>query len=119
MNSNENVKQFYQEMVKKLPEADIPFSGIKGWISQGRDHQIVFFDIAPVGKVSEHTHCAQWGIVIEGEMELTIAGVTRTYKSGDNYFIPDQVVHSAAFKRQTKVMDFFAGNDRYKLKEKP
>jgi quercetin dioxygenase-like cupin family protein len=118
MKTNENVKRFYTEMVKKLPEADIPFKGIKGWISQGIDHQIVFFDIEPVGRVSEHSHCAQWGMVIEGEMELTIGGITRMYKTGDTYYVPDQVVHSANFKCRTKAMDFFAGKDRYKMKEK-
>jgi quercetin dioxygenase-like cupin family protein len=116
MTSNENVNRFYSEMVQKLPRADIPFKGIQGWISQGTDHQIVFFDIAPVGRVSEHAHCAQWGIVIEGEMELSIGGITRTYKSGDSYYIPDQVVHSAVFNCRTRAMDFFAGKDRYKIK---
>jgi len=114
--SDSNVNILYSEMVKKLPEADIPFEGIKGWILQGTDHQIVFFDIAPAGRVSEHAHCAQWGIVIEGEMELTIGGNTRIYKTGDTYYIPDQVVHSAVFNCRTKAMDFFAGRDRYKVK---
>ena len=40
-------------------------------------------EIEPIGKVSEHTHSAQWGIVVEGEMELTIGGATKTYKKGD------------------------------------
>lgn len=114
--SDRNVNIFYSEMLKKLPEADIPFKGLKGWISQGFDHQIVFFDIEPVGRVSEHSHCAQWGIVIEGEMELSIEGITRTYKTGDSYYIPDQVMHSAVFNCRTKAMDFFTDRDRYKTK---
>jgi mannose-6-phosphate isomerase-like protein (cupin superfamily) len=114
--SDRNVNILYSEMLKKLPEADIPYRGLKGWISQGIDHQIVFFDIEPVGRVSEHSHCAQWGIVIEGEMELSIGGITRTYKTGDSYYIPDQVVHSAVFNCRTKAMDFFADRDRYKTK---
>ncbi len=112
-----NMKDFFPEMIKKLPEADINFKGVRGWISQGKDHQIVFFDIEPVGKVPEHVHKTQWGIVIDGEMELTIGDITKTYKKGDSYYIPDGVVHSAVFKTRTKVLDFFADNDRYKPKD--
>ena len=103
-------------LIKSLPEADIPFEGVRGWISQGKDHQIVFFDIEPIGKVTEHSHKAQWGIVIDGEMELTIGGTTMTYKKGDSYYIPDGTPHSAVFKRRTIVLDFFADKGRYKTK---
>ncbi len=114
---NNNTKDILPEMIKNLPEADINFKGVRGWISQGKDHQIVFFDIEPVGKVPEHAHKAQWGIVIDGEMELTIGGITKTYKKGDSYYIPDSVVHSAIFKTRTRVLDFFADKDRYKPKD--
>ena len=112
-----DIKDIYPEMIMKLPEADIDFKGVRGWISQAKDHQIVFFDIEPIGKVSEHSHGAQWGIVIHGEMELTIGGITKTYKKGDSYHIPDGVLHSAVFKRRTMVLDFFADKDRYKPKD--
>ncbi|MBW2237576.1 MAG: cupin domain-containing protein, partial [Deltaproteobacteria bacterium] len=35
----------------------------------------------------EHSHAAQIGIVLEGRIDLTIAGKTKTYKKGDRYFI--------------------------------
>lgn len=107
----------YPERIRSLPEADIAFQGIRGWLSQGVDHQIVFFDIEPVGEVPEHSHGAQWGIVIEGEMRLTIGGLTKTYQSGDSYFIPEGVPHSAVFNKRTRAMDFFADKNRYKVKE--
>jgi quercetin dioxygenase-like cupin family protein len=112
------MKNFYPEMIINLPEANIDSKGVKGWISQSKDHQIVFFEIEPVGKVAEHSHNAQWGIVIEGEMELTIGGKTKTCKRGDFYFIPQGVLHSAVFKKRTWVMDFFTDRDRYKPKKK-
>ena len=109
--------ELFPEMIKKLPEADISFKGVKAWISQGKDHQIVFFDIEPVGTVPEHAHKAQWGMVIDGEMELTIGGITKTYKKGDSYYIPDGVSHSAVFKTRTRVLDFFADKNRYNPKD--
>lgn len=104
---------FYPEVITGLPEADIPFQGVRGWLSQGEDHQIVFFEIEPIGEVAAHRHGAQWGVVFEGEMDLTIDGKTRTYRKGDHYFIPEGILHSARFKTKTWIMDYFADAHRY------
>lgn len=107
---------FYPDLITRLPEADIPHDGLRGWLSQSREHQIVFFEIEAIGAVAEHSHGAQWGMVFEGEMELTIGGETRTCRKGDRYFIPKGVRHSAVFKEKTYLMDFFADKERYKSK---
>ena len=110
------MNEFYPNVITQLPEADIPFKGVRGWLSQAEDHQIVFFEIEAIGEVAEHKHGAQWGTVYKGEMELTIGGVTKTYRQGDSYFIPEGVLHSAVFKTRTWLMDFFADKERYKAK---
>ena len=107
----------FPDLIKKLPEADISFQGVKGWLSQAGDHQIVFMEIQPIGKVPEHTHSAQWGIVVDGEMALTIGGEIKTYKKGDSYFIPEGVSHSAEFKIKTRVIDYFDEKERYKKRQ--
>ncbi len=107
---------FYPELILQLPEADIPFEGVHGKIFQGADHQIVFFEIEAIGEVAEHRHGTQWGIVLDGEMDLTIDGKTNTYKKGDQYFIPSGSLHSAVFKTRTYVMDFFEDKNRYLVK---
>lgn len=106
----------YPEVIRQLPEADIPFLGVRGWILQGINRQVVFMDIEPVGEVSEHAHGEQWGVVIQGEMELTIAGQARVYRKGDSYHIPAGAPHSATFRTRVKAIDFFADRDRYKVK---
>jgi quercetin dioxygenase-like cupin family protein len=100
-------------MVTGLPEADIPFKGVRGWISQGEQHQVVFMEIEPIGLVAPHRHGEQWGIVVEGEMELTIGGDTRRYRAGDSYSIPAGVEHAARFLARTRVIDMFSGTNRY------
>jgi len=107
----------FPELITSLPEADIPFPGVRGWISQASDHQIVFIDIEAIGEVPRHSHGAQWGIVVEGEMDLTIGEETKTYRKGDSYFIPAGVVHSATFKTKVRVIDLFADVDRYEVKK--
>ncbi len=103
----------YPDLIRNLPEADIPVEGVRGWLMQSSDKQIVFFDIQPTAVVPPHSHCAQWGMVIDGEMSLTIGGETKVYKKGDNYFIPEGVEHSAKFHSQVFVIDMFDAPDRY------
>jgi quercetin dioxygenase-like cupin family protein len=104
----------WPDLITNLPEADIPFQGVRGWISQGEDHQVVFFDIEPIGEVAPHSHGAQWGVVVDGEMDLTIGGETRTYGKGDSYFIPAGVPHGATFRTRFRAIDVFADRDRYR-----
>jgi quercetin dioxygenase-like cupin family protein len=107
----------YPKMIASLPEARIEFRGVKGWISQGTDHQIVFFEMEPLGKASEHSHeSPQWGIVVEGQMELTIGRKAHVYEKGDEYFIPAHTKHSARFLTRVRAIDFFAEKARYKPK---
>jgi quercetin dioxygenase-like cupin family protein len=107
----------FPEMITKLPEADVPFKGVRAWISQASDHQVVFLDIEPVGHVSAHRHGEQWGVVVEGELELTIGGVAHHFKAGDSYHIPAGVEHAARFLARTRVVDVFADVDRYRPKK--
>ncbi len=106
----------YPEMIKNLPEIEIPIDGIRGWLLQSKDKQVVFFDIEPVGKMPDHSHCGQWGIMIDGEMELTIDGNSKIYRKGDSYFIPAGIIHSANFLTKVNVMDVFDDPERYKTK---
>ncbi len=116
----ELMKQFegtaYPDMIRGLPEVELPFEGVRGWLLQGGKQQICFFDIQAVGEVPPHSHCAQWGIMLEGEMSLTIGDETRKMRKGDWYFIPEGVVHSAKFHSRVNVIDMFDAPDRYQVK---
>jgi quercetin dioxygenase-like cupin family protein len=106
----------YPEMITRLAQANIPLDGVRGWISQAVDHQVVFFDIDPIGVVPPHSHGEQWGIVVEGEMELTIGDETRRYGPGDSYHIPAGVPHGAKFLSHFRAIDVFADANRYQAK---
>ena len=107
----------YPEVITRLPEADIPIKGIKAHILQGEKHQLVFFEMEPSTLVPEHSHdYDQWGMMIEGKMELTINGETRTCNAGDEYVIPARAKHRAKCLSKSRVMDFFSERDRYKIR---
>jgi quercetin dioxygenase-like cupin family protein len=111
------LKKGFPQIIRDLPEADIKFEGVRGWIAQGENHQILFFEMGPLGEVSEHSHeSPQWGIVVEGEIALTINNTTTVYESGDEYLIPAGAKHSAKFKTHVRVIDFFNEKERYKPK---
>jgi quercetin dioxygenase-like cupin family protein len=111
------LKQGFSKPIADLPEADMPFKGVRGWIAQGENHQIVFFEIQPLTELPEHQHdYPQWGIVVEGEMQLTVNDKTTTYKKGDEYLIPTHAKHSAKFPTKFRAIDFFAEKTRYKSK---
>jgi len=106
----------YPKIVTSLPEADIPFKGLKGWILQGEAQQVLFLEIEAIGQVTEHAHSAQFGMILDGEMSLTIGGETRRYKKGDTYYIPAGTPHSAVFHSKVFVVDLFDEPARYKIK---
>lgn len=108
------MNDFYPEIITSLPDIDIPLEGVKGKLLQAGDYQIAFFDIQPTAKVPAHSHDAQFGVMLDGEMDLIIGGETRTVKKGDTYFIPKGVEHSAVFRTRVLVMDLFAEPARYK-----
>jgi quercetin dioxygenase-like cupin family protein len=88
----------FPKVVTSLPEAEIQFEGAKAWIHQAKATQLVFFQFESSMNLPEHSHSySQWGIVIEGEMEMTIAGKLQVFRKGDEYLIPSGVTHPAKF----------------------
>ena len=106
---------FFPELIANMPEADIPFPGVRGWILQGGDRQAVFLDIEP-GDAPTHSHGEQWGAIVDGEMELTIGDQTQLRKRGDTYHIPSGTSHSARFLSRVRLIEVFADADRFKAK---
>lgn len=108
----------YPDIITRLPEADLPFSAtiVKSSVLQSENGQLIFFHILKDVELPAHSHKAQWGMVIEGRMELTVAGETRICERGSSYYIPSGVVHSAKIAGGTLVMDLFEEPHRYRLK---
>ena len=101
-----------------LPEADVPVKGAKAYLSQGDGHQVIYMHFSEDVDLLEHAHKAQWGIIVDGRVDLDIGGVLRTYKKGDNYFVPDGVKHHGHIYAGLVVVEYFDQADRYKAKVK-
>jgi quercetin dioxygenase-like cupin family protein len=80
--------------------------------------QMVFFEFQEGGQVMDHSHnYTQWGLVIDGAMELNVDGKSQLFRKGDEYLIPPRAIHSARFPCKTRLMDLFCEKERYKKKK--
>jgi len=111
------MSEIFPEPIRNLPRADIPLSGLKAYLSRAENHQILFMEFTEDAEVQEHSHEAQWGVVLAGKIDLTIDGVERTYTKGDSVFIPQGAKHSAKVYAGYADVSFFNQKDRYKVKE--
>ena len=108
----------YPEFIRSFPALDVPFPEdiVKCHAIQSPAGLVVFFEFFKDFTLPMHHHKAQWGSVIEGEIELTIGDETRRYGPGDSYSIPSGVEHGGHIKAGSKVIDVFEEADRYPLK---
>ena len=86
----------WPEFVNDWPEARMEMEGLSGRILKGDRGWIIFMAADRDIFVPAHHHGAQWGVVLDGRMELTIYDRTRIYERGETHFIPAGVEHSAA-----------------------
>ncbi|MFH1717224.1 MAG: cupin domain-containing protein [Planctomycetota bacterium] len=111
--------EIFPKSIRSLPEADIPLSGLRAYLSQSDDHQILFMQFDKDVEIPEHSHESQWGVVLEGRIDLVIEGTKRTYTKGDRVFIPKGAKHSARLYAGYADISFFNQKDRYKTKRPP
>ncbi len=111
------MKQIFPDPILNLPEADIPLEGIKAYLSQAENHQILFMQFDKDVDLPEHEHSAQVGIVLEGKIDLIIGGVSHTFEKGDRYFIPEGVSHLGKIYSGYADITFFDEPNRYSKKE--
>jgi len=109
----------YPDFIKAFPSIDIPFPEdvVQTSAVQSESGLVMFFTFLKDMVLPPHSHGAQWGTVVAGEIEFTIGGVAKTYRAGDSYSIPAGVEHGALIKAGTRVIDVFEEADRYAPKD--
>ncbi len=108
----------FPSFITAFPGLDVPFpeSVVHSSAVQSDAGLVIFFSFLEDLELPTHSHGAQWGIVVEGEVELTIGGKTKVCKAGDSYSIPAGVEHGARIKAGAREIDVFEEADRYALK---
>ncbi|MGR3321085.1 MAG: cupin domain-containing protein [Pseudooceanicola sp.] len=108
----------FPDFIEAFPSIDVPFPDdvVRTSVVRSDDGLVAFFTFLKDMELPPHSHGAQWGTVVEGEIEFTIGGETRVYRPGDSYSIPAGVEHGAQIRAGTRVIDVFAEADRYAIK---
>jgi ethanolamine utilization protein EutQ (cupin superfamily) len=106
-------ESIFPKPITGLPMADIPLPGVRGYMSQSDGHQLLFMEFSQDAEVPEHSHEAQWGIVLEGRIDIVIGGEEHTFERGDRYFVPAEVPHSAKIHAGYADITFFDSPNRY------
>jgi quercetin dioxygenase-like cupin family protein len=108
----------YADFMHAFPKIDVPFPEdvVQTAVIRSDAGLVAFFTFLKELDLPPHSHGAQWGTVIDGEIEFTIGGETKTYRPGDSYSIPAGVEHGAIIRAGTRVIDVFEEADRYDLK---
>ncbi len=107
------MKNIFPDPILLLPEANIPIDGVTAYLSQGETHQIIFMQFEKNVDLPEHSHASQWGIVLEGRIDLIIDDIKKTYFKGDRYYIEKGVRHSGKIYAGYADMTFFNERSRY------
>jgi quercetin dioxygenase-like cupin family protein len=112
------MEEIFPLPIKNLPKADIPLEGVTAYLSQAKEHQIIFMEFSKDVELPEHSHAAQVGIVLEGRIDLIIDGQRYSYVKGDRYTIPSGAKHSGIIYAGYADITFFDEPYRYHVKEK-
>lgn len=108
----------YPDFIQSFPSLDVPFPEdvVQTNVVRSDAGLVAFFTFFKDFELPLHSHGAQWGTVIEGEMELTIGEETRVFRPGDSYSIGAGVEHGGKIKAGSRIIDVFEEPDRYPIK---
>mgnify|MGYP000061666914 CR=1 FL=1 len=94
--------------IKNIEQKEI-LPGFNGRFVHTNSSTIAFWEIEKGSVLPEHSHIhEQTTQITEGELEMTIGGVTQILKPGVITLIPSNVVHSARALTDCKVVDIFS-----------
>lgn len=88
-------ESIWPSFVNRWPKAPMEIEGLSGRILKGEQGWIIFMAADHDVSVPAHRHGAQWGLTLDGRMELIIGDQTRNFERGETHFIPAGVEHAA------------------------
>lgn len=101
--------------ITRLPTVPVPVAGVTGHTLRNQEKQVYFFCFEEGTSVPDHSHGAQWGYLVNGEMTLEMDGRTELYQKGDVYYIPAGKAHRTVFSQTSFVIDMSDDLDRYEV----
>lgn len=95
----------YPDKIKHLPLFN---SGFDAYKLEAKDCDVLFASYPSGTEIPSHTHDTEnHGVVIKGELILTMNETTQRIGVGQWYHIPAEVEHSARFEVDTDEIEFW------------
>ena len=95
----------YPEKIKSLPIYDGRFDAYK---LEAKDSNVLFAYYPAGTSIPPHAHDTDnHGVIIKGELILTMRGTTIRFQVGEWYHIPAKVEHSVYFETETNEIEFW------------
>jgi quercetin dioxygenase-like cupin family protein len=92
----------------EMPEREV-FPGFHGRFVHSDAMTFAYWTIDPGAEVPPHSHPHEQVVnMLDGELELTVAGVPHRLRPGDVFTIPGGVEHAARALTAARVLDVFA-----------
>lgn len=94
--------------VHQLPRTSL--AGIDVYVHDDGRTQVLFMELPdgrPEAVVATHTHDVEWGVVVEGEIVMTIDGREERHRAGTTHLIPAEIPHSFRFLPGTSSVHYF------------
>ncbi len=110
------MSNMFESLKSLLLPADV-HPDVDAYLSQADDHQVVFMEFNEDVLVPEHSHGPQLEIVLAGQVELTISGNEKLYKTGDWFYLKDGEPHAGKLTKGYKSVAVFFQKDRYSVKK--
>ena len=98
-------RSYFPDLIRNLPEFEGPFDAYR-LAASGCD---VLFASYPAGTTIEaHSHPTRnVGVILQGELFLTVAGEEHRFGVGDWYFVDADAEHAARFEVDTSEVEFW------------
>ncbi|OUS03426.1 cupin [Flavobacteriales bacterium 33_180_T64] len=94
--------------ISNIPQKEL-LPGIKARFVHTKNNTIGYVELNAGALLPEHSHIhEQTTQVIEGQLELTVEGVTHTLNPGQVLIIPSNLAHSAKALSFCRVTDVFS-----------
>ena len=84
---------FPEMILRNVPARDYGIPGLTVRVDHTSTGTVYFVSAEREVPFPEHSHAAQWTVVVSGECRFTANGETRVYRAGDTYFIPAGLPH--------------------------
>ena len=96
----------FHNIIKKIPSRDYGIDGLEVHVDHTSTGTVYFVSAEKEVAFPEHSHAAQWTIVVTGSCTFNANGETKVYNAGETYFIPAGLKHQITLHAGYSEVDY-------------